>query len=147
MMKAKLEAFFRSYLSGGLQVRVPVDAVRMLENSTEVVLYRDAPYQVELITLRRGSVIPAHSHPNIDTYEVILSAGDSATAVVGRRKHGGPRKQARQRTMKIVPIPFGVPHSAKPGPDRDIALLSIQYWNNGIEPTFITDDWIGGDWK
>lgn len=145
-MKTLLEDFFRDYLSGGLQVKVPVDAVRMLENSTEVVLYRDAPYQVELITLRKGSRIPSHSHPNIDTYEVILSASDAATAMVGKRKHGGPRSVPRERIMKIVPIRHGMPHSAVPG-DKDIALLSIQYWHNGIEPTFITDDWIGGEWK
>lgn len=146
-MKPLLEDFFRAYLRGGLQVKVPEDAVRMLENSTEVVLYRDAPYQVELITLRKGSRIPSHSHPNIDTYEVILSAGDQATAVVGRRRHGGPRSSPRDRIMKIVPIPNGVPHSAIPGAQQDIALLSIQYWHHGIAPTFITDDWVGGEWK
>jgi quercetin dioxygenase-like cupin family protein len=138
-VKALLGNFYREYMRGALPMKVPRDAVRMLVNSTEVVLYREAPFQVELITLRKSSVVPPHSHPNIDTYELLLSGSEQATVQVGRRCHG------RAKAVKIVSIHRGVVHSAQQGPDCDTAFLSFQYWH-GIAPTFITDDWLGGKW-
>ncbi len=140
-MKSELKAFARRYMRGEVALRVPADAVRMLVNSTEVVLYRDGQFQVELITLRKGCIVPPHTHPNIDTYEVVLSGGAAAVASVGRHRH------TSRQVVAIVPIPQGVVHSAAPGPDFDTAILSIQYWHNGVPPTFITDDWEGDAWQ
>jgi quercetin dioxygenase-like cupin family protein len=133
-MNAELRAFARRYMRGEVPQRVPVDAVRMLVNSTEVVLHRDGQFQVELITLRKGCTVPPHVHPNIDTYEIALSG--SGTATVGAHTHGG---------KSIVAIKAGVLHSAAIG-STDTAFLSIQQWH-GVAPTFITDDWEGEAWQ
>lgn len=140
-MSPELRSFARKYTRGEVPMRVPTDAVRMLENSTEVVLYREGQFQVELITLRKGCVVPPHSHPNIDTYEVILSGGPDAVASAGRHRH------TSRQVAAIVPIPNGTIHSAAPGGLEDTAFLSIQLWLNGVTPSFITDDWVGAPWK
>ena len=139
-MKAELKAFARQYMRGEVPMKVPADAVRMLVNSTEVVLYRDGQFQVELITLRKGCTVPPHTHPNIDTYEVVLSGDPAAVVSVGKRRH------TSRLISTIAPVPSGVVHGAVMGPDFDMAFLSIQQWH-GKAPTFITDDWEGEAWK
>lgn len=136
-----LKDFIREHMNNVCPLKIPAGASRMLNGSTEFVLYRDGPIQIELITLLRGSHIPRHCHPNIDTYEIIIGGGDFASALVGDRWHHKGHKD------RIVLIEAGVYHEASVDMNVDTALLSVQYWRNSIPPTFITDDWIGGDWK
>ena len=136
-----LKDFIREYMNNMCPLKVPMSAARMLEGSTEVVLYREGQLQIELITLKRGRHIPRHCHPNIDTYEIIIGGGDDASAIVGNRSHHKGHKD------RIVLIEAGVYHEAWVDNNADTALLSVQYWHNNIPPSFITDDWIGGNWN
>ena len=55
--------------------RPPVDAPVLFDGSiTGVVLYRDAPFQVQLFTVAPGVEIPDHVHPNVDSYENLREA-------------------------------------------------------------------------
>lgn len=125
-------------MAGERRIGVPNGGVRMLEGSTEVVLHRDGQLQVELITIRRGLAVPSHTHPNVESYEVPLAAGQDTYAVVmGKQFHGGG----------IVPLRRDEPHHAVTGADADLAFLSFQYWYDDVAPTFITDDWVGPQWR
>ena len=39
---------------------------------TSLCIYRHEPFQVELVTVKPGTYIPPHTHPNVDSYEVAL---------------------------------------------------------------------------
>lgn len=140
----ELKAFTKWYLNQpGLTLKVPErNALKMMENSTEFVLYRDGQIQVEFIFIRGGVAVPPHIHPNVDTYEVPWH-GDEAFAHVEGRLY--PPNEPGDRTPRFIPLAFGAMHSAWPG--NGLALLSIQAWLNGVPPTFITDDWVGESWS
>lgn len=142
MGNKELKEFFRWYFShAGLLTKFPQNPLKMLKNSTELILYRDGQNQVELITLREGAVIPPHRHPNIDTYEVPTCGRGSVATVDGRTTD----TEKALRTH-IVPLPRNVLHSATIGAE-DAAFISVQRWKDGVTPTFITDDWVGPQWN
>lgn len=139
-----LKAFTKWYLGQpGLVFKLPEkDAFRMLENSTEFVIYREGQVQVELIFIREGVSVPSHSHPNVETYEVPIH-GEGAYAYVEGKLHKPNRPG--DRTPRFIPLAFGAAHRAVTG--NGLALISIQNWRQGVMPTFITDDWVGEPWK
>src|SRR5690606_14159995 len=54
---------------------------------TSVVLYRSAPYQVELFSVHAselGASFPEHRHPDVDSIECFLS-GDIRFTIAGKR--------------------------------------------------------------
>ena len=70
----KLTHFLTWYLDAGLRIFVPhFDFVHFVEGVTGLTIYRDGQYQVQLFTATPNTVIPSHTHPNVDSYEVALS--------------------------------------------------------------------------
>ena len=101
-----------------------------------VVLYRQEPYQVELFNVKPNSEIPAHIHPNVDSFEVFVG-GDIefmcndiwySNNVIGKE-------------IRVYPQSW---HGGKFG-KRGGCFLSIQKWLNNIEPKFVGDDWVSND--
>lgn len=138
-----LRAFTRWYMGhAGVLLKIPPDnAFRMLENSTEFVIYRDGQVQVELIFIREGTEVPPHRHPNVETYEIPIH-GEGARARVEGKLHS---HKAGERRHPVIPLAFGAVHKATTG--NGLALISIQNWRGGVKPTFITDDWVGEVWR
>jgi quercetin dioxygenase-like cupin family protein len=97
-----------------------------------VVLFRQGPYQVELFNVKPNSTIPAHIHPNVDSYEVYVG-GDIEFMREGElyKQHdiGG--------SIRIFPASW---HGGNFG-ERGGCFLSIQKWLNETEPKFVGDDW------
>lgn len=101
-----------------------------------VVLYRQKPYQVELFNVKPNSEIPAHIHPNVDSFEVFLG-GDVefiCDNIVYKQNVIGVSTRVRPSSW----------HSGKFG-KRGGSFLSIQKWLNDVEPKFVGDDWAGED--
>ena len=96
-----------------------------------VVLFRDAPYQVQLFTVKPNSVIEPHIHPNVDSFEVFMT-GDiefSCDNQVFSQTSLGD-------TIRVLPTAW---HGGKFG-ERGGCFLSIQKWLKG-EPTSVGYDW------
>ena len=101
-----------------------------------VVLYRKKPYQVELFNVKPNSEIPAHIHPNVDSYEVFI-CGDINFMRDGSWQEG----KILGDTIRVYPHTW---HGGKFG-ERGGCFLSIQKWLNDVEPKFVGDDWVAKD--
>jgi hypothetical protein len=123
---------------------VPDNPVKLSEGSHEFVMFRDKQFQVEQITLYPHFPVPAHCHPNVDTYESHLVG--SGVAWVGENVMPYDctfdiKKRYHLRRLRIEP---GVLHGGMA--DTMVVAISCQQWLNDVPPTFITDDWVGEEW-
>ncbi len=127
---------FRNWWMNHRPINTPAEKSLVSTPDTHgVVLYRQAPYQVELFTVRPNCEIPEHIHPNVDSYEVYVS-GDIAFTL-----DGNVYTQHDCGASLRVP-PSGV-HGGKFG-ERGGCFISIQKWLNNVQPTFVGDDWVDG---
>lgn len=150
-----LARFATWYLSGkpNLPMRPPagkvvhfVDGVHTKAQS--LVIWREGRFQVEQVACEPGLVIPPHSHPNVDSFEVHLNGGVDFV-IEGRRPI--PRSLLGKRDWygMAVRVRPGVVHWAETGPEGG-AFLSIQEWPEGIEMSAVGHDWREAsaiDWK
>jgi len=97
-----------------------------------VVLFREDQYQVQLFTLQPNTVIHAHCHPNVDSYEVHI--GGDLTFEVDGFVHSN---RAMLDHIRIFPHSK---HTAISGP-RGGCFVSVQKWLNGVKPTTVGHDW------
>jgi len=107
-----------------------------------LVLYRDAPYQVELFTVRPGGEFPEeHRHPACDTYEVGLY-GEIPLTVNGQPATYTLLPLADGQLIPVCRIRPEDWHGAAAIPEGG-AFLSVQQWLHGVEPTSIGLNWEG----
>jgi len=140
-MKGLVE-FARSVLTMSFaEFRPPPDALRAYRIGTAefhtLILFRHDQYQVEYITCSpfpgRVSVVPEHSHPNVNSIDMFVHGQVGPLSGVVHCPYGSKRR-----------IPHGVLHGATVG-EAGSAILCFQQWINGIEPTSIALDWRGPD--
>ena len=99
-----------------------------------VVLYRAAPFQVELFTMLPGDgAVDAHRHPRVDSIEVPIAGelafvinGKTHSAVPGSILHVGPKDW-----HSVDKLPYGS------------AFYSIQKWDDGTLPSSVGLEWEG----
>lgn len=142
---AELAAFLQSYFSGeSIALRPPHAAVRFVDGLTTMVLYREGRYQVELVLIAPGTIIPEHVHPDVESYEVAL-AGELEFYVDGRQT-GYPRTARRDGCSrdlgKYVPVPADAPHCGRAGA-AGASFLSVQLWREGVAPSSVLINWQG----
>lgn len=136
-----LKQFSAWYLGDGLSLKIRVpgeDAIRVSENFSELVIYREAPFQAMLVMLFPGYDIQPHSHPHVDSYAFSLT-GDGEAIVGGRRwtKH----IQDRPRLDLRIPVLANVTHSGYTAIGS--VFLALQKWKDGVAPGFLSEDWTG----
>ena len=113
-----------------------------------LVLYRDARWQAEQFILRAGMGFPRqHRHPNVDSYEFILSThvplivnGVDVSRGASGMGHdvagAGMNRGARYRVDATDWHGVGdVPNGG--------SFLSLQEWKNGVKPTSAGLNWQG----
>lgn len=108
------------------------DSLVYQKDTHGVVLYRQAPYQVELFIVQPNSEIAPHIHPNVDSFEVFVS-GDINFSCNGQwfdQNHLGVH-------IRVKPSSW---HGGKFG-ERGGCFLSVQKWLNDTKPTFVGNDW------
>ena len=140
-----LKAFSEWYLGtvGTLPLKAPaVDAIRVTTFMSEVIIYRDPPFQVDFVTLFPGQFIPPHYHPNVDSYDVNLT-GNGEAIVSGRV--WTKRIQAQPRVNLRIPVLAGAIHYGFTS--EGSAFISMQKWKEGVPLSFLSEDWIDApDW-
>jgi hypothetical protein len=118
-------------------VAPPSEPAKIAPQWLEFVLFRRCQFQVELIALFPGALVPPHRHPHVETYEVHYSGGGEAWL-------GTPERRLRQphlvgdTMLRRLRIAAGMPHGGRA--EGLTTALSLQRWQ-GREPTFISDDW------
>jgi hypothetical protein len=111
------------------------------------VWYRKGNFQVELLMIAGPWIIPEHTHPNIDSYQILLggqikfSRGGEwltpETYLVDCNDDGtSPYKGQRIR------VNHDDLHGGVVGPGGAI-YFSVQHWLNGVEPHCVGLDWNG----
>ncbi len=134
-----LKEFAEWYLGDGENLKINMEGAGVLrvgENSTEFVLYRDAPFQVTLLTFFPGYVIPPHTHKYVSTYNISLH-GDGH-AIVGNR-YWTKKTQAKPNINNRIAVPAGINHYGHS--NRGTVFLSIQKWV-GCDPGLLSTDWV-----
>lgn len=127
-----------------LDALLPLPGVIDFDQGTAIVLWRDGPFQVELITLRPGAGFPLeHRHPDVDTIDIPF--GSTVPLTLG----GEPCKaQARRRPngSKVPLLLNRITENDWHGASKvkhGSAFFSVQEWKNGVTPTSVVLNWEG----
>ena len=123
-------------------------AVSQVEDVTCVLLYRRDQFQVQMFACPEGTIIPEHTHPNVDTVQVYVG-GNIIFTHNGRYAYPGDSVQAmngplrcankRGRTMRVRP---DEKHGAVVGEGGGV-FIAVQHWLNGIAPHCVSADYDG----
>lgn len=140
-----LREFMESYFSDGrISLKAPQRNILAVEGITCFVLYRDAPYQVELVIIGANVSIPDHCHDDIESFEVFVSGSlefyvDGVQTGFMRQ----PRNDGMSRDFcKYVPIASDAVHGGCAGPEG-ASFLSVQRWREGVAPSHVLLNWRG----
>jgi len=111
-------------------------AVSMIENVTSILLYRKGQFQVQMFAVPEGTVIPEHTHPNVDSIEVYVG-GNIRFSHSGKYVYredelfeNGPMGLASRRGLTIRVHPNDL-HGGTFGKGGGV-FLSVQHWLNGV---------------
>lgn len=145
----ELSVFARDYLSGGdrLPFRPPVDAgIQTVEGVHGLVIWREGRFQVQLFICAPNVVIPCHSHPNVDSYEVVTDGlvdfvidGERVVHTEGLKRRKGDHSAWFGIAARVRP---GAKHGGFVGPNGG-SFMSIQHWPEGIPMSSVGHDWVG----
>lgn len=121
-------------------------AVSRIEDVTGVLLFRDGDFQVQMFIVPPDYIIPAHTHPNVDSCEVYVG-GQIKFSLNGQFVCDGERdgilpdgtSVLRGNVTRVRP---GDRHGGVFGPAGGV-FLSCQHWLNGIAPHCVAADYTG----
>ena len=146
-MSKELENFALDFRSRApIFGHVPVDIVTSykIQDVTGVVLYRKGSFQVELFIVPPNYIIPEHTHPNVESYEMYLG-GDILFSHSGRWVDDEDLLRVRGSTDfrgALIKVATDDLHGGVFGP-RGGVFMSIQRWLNDVEPHSVAHDYDG----
>jgi hypothetical protein len=123
-------------------------AVSKVQDVTAILLYRKGQFQVQMFAVPEGTIIPEHTHPNVDSIEVYVG-GNIRFSHSGKYVYGeeqlcamnGPLACATKRGTTIRVHPNDL-HGGVFGEGGGV-FLSIQHWLNGVKPHCVSADYTG----
>ena len=132
-------AFARHMLrEGRLELRPIVDQIMTFRQSAiEAILFRDACWQIELVSVVPGFVAEKHKHLRCASADLILNG--LVDGYVGARSMREPPKRGGWEA-NLFTIGRGEWHGGTSGPNG-LCYLSFQQWDG--PPTFVSEDWQG----
>jgi hypothetical protein len=122
-------------------------AVRDVYGIYGVTYYRDDEYQVQMFVVPPNSIIPEHTHPNVDSFEVYLggqimfSHRGLWTLDKSVMEEADEKGLSKNRLSNIRVKPDDL-HGGAFGPAGGV-FLSVQRWLNGVEPSCVSLDYDG----
>lgn len=123
-------------------------AVSKIEDVTSILLYRRDPFQVQMFAVPGGTVIPEHTHPNVDSIEVYVGgnirfshSGKYVSPAADVFANNGPLGLASRRGMTVRVRPNDI-HGGTFGEGGGV-FLSVQHWLNGVAPHCVAADYSG----
>ena len=113
------------------------DAVTSIEGVTSVLWYRHEQFQVQQFIVPPNYVIPAHVHPNVDSFELYLGGeiqfsknGEFRISHEQSRQTGQYGEAAlRGNLIRVRPHEW---HGGTFGPAGGV-FMSLQHWLNGVK--------------
>ena len=146
MKPLRLTDFLRNFMRQPLDRLFPV-VLYDFGQVTSLVLYRQPPFQVELINVIAGGGFPVeHRHPNVDSYEVHF-CGDTPLTVNGKPAKMRPMRRPSDVSRLLPPLYVArIKSTDWHGADNikvGGSFFSVQEWLNGVEPSSVGFDWEG----
>lgn len=144
-----LEKFLHWFLNKGPALgAIPLlNAVEKIEDVYSVTWFRQPPYQVQMFIVPPNYVIPEHTHPNVDSFEVYLG-GQIKFSLNGKwivsdedLHEPGQMGTSRIRGETIRVRPDNL-HGGVFGHAGGV-FMSVQHWLNGVEPHCVSKDYDG----
>jgi hypothetical protein len=148
-----LEEFLNWFLTkcpsiGRVPFNNPITYTKFGEQAcTLITWYRSGPFQVQLVIMDPNTIVPEHTHPNMDSFEV-YSGGKINFYLNGNLetedwnqvslKENEPSLN-RGNFIRVKPYDL---HGGVFGPEGSV-FFSVQKWINGVEPKNATEDWNG----
>ena len=145
-----LEDFCTSFLDKASVIgAVPfAGAVTRIENVTAILLYRRDQFQVQMFAVPENTIVPEHTHPNVDSIEVyvggnIMFSHSGKYIVPQEQLHAmnGPLGLASRRGLQVRVRPNDV-HGGVVGEGGGV-FLSVQHWLNDVKPHCVAADYSG----
>lgn len=146
----KSDASLREFLDWYMQhsnvlPQSPYDGLTFVGNGPALALFREGPFQVQLFLCVPNTLIPKHSHPHVESFEINVS-GDVDFYVENKPTYpegaGSLERNGLPRLWGYgAYVGAGVIHHAVIGP-KGGAFLSVQKWLQGT-PTSVDEDWEG----
>lgn len=123
------------------------NAVHYVEDVLSVTWVRLPPYQVQLFIVPPNYIIPEHTHPNVDSFEVYLGGqirfSIDGKFVITEDEFSNPDEigvsRMRGHTIRVKPDTL---HGGIFGPSGGV-FMSVQHWLNGVEPHCVGSDYSG----
>ena len=114
---------------------------------TAVLWYRKDPFQIQMFVVPPNHIIPEHTHPNVDSYEV-YPGGQIRFSHTGKfiideagldvpNEHG--LSKVRGRIIRVKP---NDKHGGVFSPSGGV-FFSVQRWLNGVPPHCVSADYNG----
>jgi hypothetical protein len=121
-------------------------ATHRIEDVTSVTWFRQPPFQIQMFIVPAYYVIPEHTHPNVDSYEVYLG-GQIRFSHSGRFLYPPEHVTADDQGLaslrgKIIRVKPGDKHGGTFGAEGGV-FMSVQHWLNGVEPHCVASDYSG----
>jgi hypothetical protein len=144
----ELTSFLEWYLDAGNRIYVPhKNSIHFVEGVTGLTIYRHDQFQVQLFTATPNTIIPSHTHPNVDSYEVALSGmefflNDKVVLPRWYANVQAPNCNLSKSHYQVVRVLPDCPHSAIAG-KKGGSFMSVQQWINDVKPTSVGNDWDG----
>ncbi len=146
---ATIEEFFEWYMKncspfGGIPA---FRAVEDVHGVTGIVYFQKGNFQVQLFAMPANYIIPEHTHPNVDSFEVYLG-GQVMFSHSGKwrtppeamiQSDADGLAQSRLKWIRVQPQDS---HGGISGPAGAV-FLSIQKWINGRPPSCVSKDYDG----
>jgi hypothetical protein len=122
-------------------------AVHKVEDVVSVTWYRAPPFQIQMFIVPPGYVIPEHTHPNVDSFEVYLGGqmrfSHSGKFLFPAELLDLPDAQGlAQMRGDVVRVRPGDLHGGTFGASGGV-FMSVQHWLNGVEPHCVASDYSG----
>jgi hypothetical protein len=133
-------SFARWMIEGNrLLIQPDLSRIRLIRDFVmEVVLYREGPWQCELVIGMPSKVIPRHRHLRVDSCDLAL--GGSGLVIIGSKVVHVNKTLSQRGSMSanLIRVPRGVWHGGELG-DCGGAWLSFQHWIG--DPAYLGEDW------
>jgi hypothetical protein len=121
-----------------LLIEPDLSRIRLIRDFVmEVVLYRDGPWQCELIVGFPSKVIPRHRHLRADSCDLALG-GAGLVSIGSRIVNVNEILQRGSLAANLIRVPRDVWHGGELGAAGG-AWLSFQHWIG--EPDYLGNDW------
>jgi Protein of unknown function (DUF1637). len=124
------------------------DAVHKVQDVTSILLYRRDQFQVQMFACPKGTIIPEHRHPNVDTIQVYVGGnirfsnnGSYVYPESGLFALKGPLGCASKRGQMFRVRPNDV-HGGVVG-EGGAVFFAVQHWLNAVKPHCVGSDYDG----